>query len=114
MPELQFPRLTPKPQRKRVARTCAGHRTWVKRHYCSVPGCRRTPIECAHVRRGTDGATGMKPSDRWVISLCSAHHREQHTLGERSFEAEYGIDLVALAGEFARRSPHRLKLLDCD
>ena len=112
MPELLFPRLTPKLHRKRLTRSCAGHRAWVKRHHCSVPGCRRTPIECAHVRRGTDGATGMKPSDRWVISLCSAHHREQHVRGERAFEAEYGIDMVALAIEFAWRSPHRPKLLE--
>lgn len=52
----------------------------------------------------------IKPSDRWVISLCSYHHREQHQLGEDQFEARYGIELVDLAEEFARRSPHRNKL----
>jgi hypothetical protein len=53
----------------------------------------------------------LKPSDRWVISLCMFHHREQHRIGERTFGAKHGIDLVKLAGEFARRSPHWRKLL---
>lgn len=52
----------------------------------------------------------LKPSDRWVISLCSYHHREQHHLGEDQFERRYRIDLMGLAEEFARQSPHRLKL----
>jgi hypothetical protein len=39
------------------------------------------------------------------------HHAEQHLLGERTFEKRYGIDLAAMASHFARRSPHRKKLL---
>jgi hypothetical protein len=52
----------------------------------------------------------LKPSDRWVISLCRQHHQEQHRLGEISFARRYGLDLVELAMEFARRSPHAPKL----
>ena len=65
------------------------------------------PIECAHVRRDTDGGAGLKPSDRWTISLCRDHHVEQHQIGEAAFEQRYGIDMRALAEEFARRSPQR-------
>ena len=65
------------------------------------------PIECAHVRCGTDGGKALKPSDRWTLSLCRCHHAEQHHIGERAFEKRYGLDLLALAQEFARRSPHR-------
>src|SRR5436305_15342556 len=69
MLELRFPALqAPKP-RKKMSRTCAAHRAWVRRHRCSVPGCRNLPIECAHVRGGTDGGLGVKPSDKWTISL---------------------------------------------
>jgi hypothetical protein len=110
MPELSFPRLLPKQGPKQNLRVCPGHRAWVRRHCCSVPGCSRRPIECAHVRHGTDGGTGIKPSDKWAISLCEFHHREQHQIGERAFERLYAIDLVALAEAFARRSPHRAKL----
>jgi len=105
-----LPRLVLQPKRKRQSRTCAAHRAWIKRHYCSVPDCRRGPIECAHVRGGTDGGAGLKPSDKWAISLCVHHHREQHRIGERRFEEKYGIDLIGLAREFARRSPHWQKL----
>jgi hypothetical protein len=92
-------------------RECPAHRAWVRGHQCCVPGCNETPIECAHVRKGTDGGTGLKPSDTWVISLCGRHHSEQHRIGEDIFAAKYGLDLMGLAIEFARRSPHRLKLL---
>jgi Putative HNHc nuclease len=109
MPEIVFPPLQAKPVRKSTVRSCAGHRAWVRRHACSVRGCRLTPIESAHVRTGTDGATGMKPSDQWVISLCANHHREQHQIGEIAFEQRYSLDLVTLAQEFARRSPYRGK-----
>lgn len=92
-------------------RTCAAHRAWVRRHHCCVPGCHKLPIECAHVRSGTDGGIGLKPSDRWVISLCVSHHVEQHQIGEGRFQRRYGLDLGQLAVAFAKQSPHRHKLV---
>ena len=62
------------------------------------------------VRIGTDGGIALKPSDRWIISLCAGHHREQHQLGERRFQTTYRLDLIELAKEFARKSPHFAKL----
>jgi hypothetical protein len=110
MPELRFPSRLPAAPPKSTTRTCAGHRAWVRRHCCSVPGCRQRPIECAHVRIGTDGGAGMKPSDKWVLSLCTSHHREQHRIGEHAFEQLYCLDLKSLASEFAARSPYRRRL----
>jgi hypothetical protein len=110
MPSLVLPRRIAQLRSKRNLRNCPGHRVWVRRHHCSVPGCLRQPIECVHVRARTDGGTGMKPSDRWVISLCVFHHREQHQIGESRFEEKHDIDMIALAREFARRSPHWLRL----
>jgi hypothetical protein len=106
MPEVIFPPRLTKPHLERESRTCPGHRAWVRRHHCSVQSCRGMPIECAHVRKTGHGGMGLKPSDRWVVSLCAFHHKEQHRIGERAFEARYGIDLIELACEFARRSPH--------
>ena len=77
---------------------------------CCIPDCNGRPIEVAHVRTGTDGGAGLKPSDKWCISLCAAHHRLQHSLGEPEFERRFGIDMKALAREFARKSPHRARL----
>lgn len=102
------PRIT-RPKRETGKRSPA-HRAWVRSHQCSVPGCLSMPIEAAHVRRGTDGGMGQKPSDIWCISLCRDHHTEQHTIGESSFEARHGINMRALAEEFFARSPHRSKL----
>ena len=106
MPELRFPSLLPQEPRKRSSRTCAAHRAWVRKHRCSVRGCRGQPIVCAHVRSGTDGGLGLKPSDQWTISLCQHHHLEQHIIGEEAFEANYDLNLIELAREFARRSPY--------
>lgn len=47
--------------------------------------CASPHVEAAHLRMGTDGGMGMKPSDRWVLPLCSAHHRQQHAMGEPAF-----------------------------
>jgi hypothetical protein len=109
MPSARLPKRLERAERRRDERCSPAHRAWIRRHHCSVPGCTSTPIECAHVRSGTDGGIGLKPSDKWAISLCRDHHREQHQLGEREFQKRHRIDLHDLALEFAKRSPH-LKL----
>ena len=106
MPSLRLPGKLTRPKPTRERRSCPAHRAWVRRHRCSVPECDQLPIECAHVRRGTDGGQGLKPSDRFCLSLCAPHHAEQHRIGEAAFERRYGIDLLALAELFAVRSPH--------
>jgi hypothetical protein len=104
---MRLPNRLQKERKVALERECSGHRAWVRRHHCCVPGCLNIPIECAHVRTGTDGGVGLKPSDRWTVSLCSAHHAEQHRIGERRFERRYGLDLRVLAMNFALKSPHR-------
>lgn len=54
------------------------------------------PIEAAHARsRGAGG-------DRYqLVPLCSAHHREQHSVGVRTFQTRHGIDLLAAAARIA-------------
>lgn len=107
----QFPARIRHRRRIKRNRECPAHRAWIRRHHCSVPGCQSTLIECAHVRVGTDGGTGLKPSDRWTVSLCRSHHSEQHEVGEKEFADRYGLDLFELAQIFARRSPHWAQLL---
>lgn len=60
------------------------------------------------MRLGSDAAMSRKPSDWFTVSMCGGlegHHAESHRIGERSFAAKYGLDLHALADEFARASP---------
>ena len=78
------------------------HRQFIRRHAC-VMGCERLPIQCAHVRLGTDGGTGLKPSDWWCVPLCAKHHADQHAIGEQSFW--HGIDPRKLALSYALKSP---------
>jgi hypothetical protein len=63
-----------------------------------------------HVRTAANAGTGMKPSDAYTCSGCTEHHRECHRIGEKSFEAKYKINLMALAREFFERSPFRSRL----
>lgn len=112
MADLRLPDRVRTDKRRDPSRNCPAHRAWVRKHHCCVPGCKRVPIECAHVRTSTDGGLALKPSDRWCISLCSFHHAEQHVLGERRFEGKHGICLAELAELFARASPRARALVD--
>lgn len=85
------------------------HRSWVRGFACSACGSTEA-IECAHVRKGTDGGMGIKPSDKWTISLCKDCHFMSHRVGEDSFAAEFNINLKELAEEFAKKSPHWRKI----
>lgn len=112
---MTLPARKPKPKLHESKRRFPGHRAWVRGHMCAVTtSYNPTPCdgdtECAHVRMGTDGGVGVKPSDWWTVSLCRVHHAEQHQIGEGAFEKRYGLNLKALAEEFARKSPHWTKM----
>ena len=81
------------------------HRRWVKSHGCCVPGCTALRIDFAHLRSAANAGAGQRPHDGFGVSLCRRHHDEQHRRGADAFGKRYGIDLRALATEFARRSP---------
>lgn len=99
-----------KAPRRSDPRRCPRHLQYVRGHECAVPGCRSgDPIEAAHVRVGTDGGTGLKPSDKWAIPLCRSHHEEQHRIGEPHFETRHKLNMKAIAQGLWTRSPHRIK-----
>lgn len=90
------------------------HIRWIKRLPCAVRGhdCRGL-VTAHHVRRNTDGGTGLKPSDKWTVPLCDGfhgavegHHQEGDRIGWISFEDKYGVDLRALAIKLAAASPY--------
>lgn len=53
---------------------------------------------------------GQRPDDFYGIALCRDHHAEQHSVGEKSFEARHSLNMMALADEFARASPKRTEI----
>lgn len=88
---------------------CYGHLRFIRAHHCSVPGCASTQIEAAHVRGGTDGGMGQKPSDRFTLPICADHHREQHNIGEAAFERRHKISMRQIADKLWDISPARKK-----
>lgn len=101
------------------------HLRFVRSHECAVRGRYNTtfvrslgpeqhecsgPIQAAHIRMGTDGGAGIKPSDNFTIPLCVEAHVEQGQIGEGAFEKRYGIDTHKIASELWRRSAARMKM----
>ena len=95
---------------------CPGHLQWIRGCKCALEGraghvC-AGPVEAAHVRTGTDGAMGVKPSDYWAVPFCrDGAHAPQHSVGEAAFERANKIDMKSLARQYAAISPHRTKWL---
>ncbi len=81
------------------------HRRWVRAHGCCVPDCHAPSVDFAHLRSTANAGMAQTPHDIFGVSLCRVHHHEQHRIGADAFSNKYGIDLWALAAEFARRSP---------
>lgn len=80
---------------------------WIRTLPCHLSSgrdsvCHRYPTEAAHVR--SKGAGGHDKGN--VIPLCALHHREQHTIGIRSFVERYRsfpLDLPLLAERYGKR-----------
>lgn len=95
---------------RRPGATCRDHLEWIRLQPCL---CRRRQAigacgggtEAHHVRSGTDGGVGMKPSDAWAVPLCHHHHMEGHTVGWATFEKRYNFDLRGVATLLAAESP---------
>jgi hypothetical protein len=49
---------------------------------------------------------GIKPSDNFAVGLCRLRHREAEC-NEVAFQEKYGVDLLALAHEYALASPNK-------
>ena len=49
------------------------------------------------MRSGSDGGVGMKPADRYCVSLCTDCHALQHQFGELTFWSTVCIDPLNVA-----------------
>ena len=86
----------PDDQPETTARHNPAHLKFIRSLPCLACG-KFPPSQAAHIRCGTDGGIGLKPSDRYVVPLCDACHAAQHQLGERSFWAAVDIDPLPYA-----------------
>lgn len=88
-------------RRKRERERSSGpkaRRTWLHEQPCVITG--QSPVEEAHVRCG---GGSRKADAKWTVPMIGRLHHESHTIGIKSFEAKYGVDLDALAIETERR-----------
>ena len=86
-------RATPKPDLRRRAH----HLAFVRQQLPCVACGKQGPSEAAHVRWGTDAGVGIKPSDRYSVSLCTSCHELQHRFGELRFWSVLRIDPLNVA-----------------
>ena len=78
------------------------HLDYIRGLPCCICG-NNIETEAAHIRMRDprvgkqSPGIGRKPSDEFVIPLCSRHHHEQHRFGERNFWEHIGINPVPIA-----------------
>ncbi len=67
------------------------------------------PCVNAHVTPNTDPPSGMgrKPDAKWIVPLTEFEHLQLHSMGVRTFERYYGINLIGKAEEIDRAWRHR-------
>lgn len=79
-------------RRKPNERRAATHLAFVRDiGICIACGSERR-CQAMHVRNGTDGGVGVKPSDKYTLPGCPICHARQHKVGEVTFWGELGID----------------------
>lgn len=82
------------------------HKAWIRQQPCVVRSNDCTgPREAAHFRTATGGGMGLKPGDQWTFPACNFHHRQQHQIGEASFQHRYSLNLRAICRLYAEHSP---------
>ena len=96
MPVPRIPRTVPRRKPKPNLRRRGHHLAFVRQLPCVACG-KAAPSDAAHVRTGTDGGVGIKPGDRYAVTLCAACHAKQHRIGELTFWSALRIDPVNVA-----------------
>jgi hypothetical protein len=106
-----LPRRIPKPPKRASRWRSQAHCNFVRSHQCVVIGCTGRPIEVAHVRVGSGAGVGQKPDDWNAVSMCQAHHSEQHRIGEVSFWTKVAQQSPQeLVAAFIHASPKRQEI----
>jgi len=96
-------------RQKRQKIDSPAHEQFIRELPCVICGD-ATSTECAHVsyadlRYGKFGrGIGQKEESIWVVPLCGAHHRQQHTGNERKFWQAYAIDPCRVAAALFLRT----------
>tara|TARA_B100000424_G_scaffold100984_1_gene75821 strand:+ start:1456 stop:1794 length:339 start_codon:yes stop_codon:yes gene_type:complete len=68
----------------------AKHLNFVRSLTCFIS--EQTPSQACHIRILTDGGTGMKPSDCFVLPFTYHYHKMQSDIGEINFYKKFNIN----------------------
>lgn len=91
-----------KPARERGRQRDEAHIALIRRLPCIASGS-MVSVEAAHIRFSEDdfGKAGpghsAKPSDEWTLPLCHDEHMRQHSMAEREYWAQLGIEPLKIA-----------------
>jgi hypothetical protein len=96
MPAPRIARTVSRGKPKADLRRRIQHLAFVRQLPCVACG-KAAPSEAAHVRSGSDGGAGIKPSDRYSVSLCTECHALQHQFGELTFWSVLRLDPLNVA-----------------
>jgi hypothetical protein len=96
MPASRIPRVMARSKSRPDSRRRGRHLAFVRQLPCVACG-RAAPSEAAHVRSESDAGSGMKPSDRYSLPLCTDCHALQHQFGELRFWSVLRIDPLNVA-----------------
>src|SRR5260370_42664247 len=96
MPAPRIARTVSRGKPKADLRRRTQHLAFVRQLPCVACG-KAAPSEAAHVRSGSDGGAGIKPSDRYSVSLCTDCHALQHQFGELTFWSVLRLDPLNVA-----------------
>lgn len=69
-------------------------------------------VEAAHIRSGSDGGMGMKPSDSYVVPLHFYEHKIQHDQGEKAFFGERLPHVISLSQSLYENTGNRQKCIE--
>lgn len=89
------------PMFKRERIRSARHLAWIRTLPCVVTGT--IPVEAAHISYadplyGKKGrGMGLKEDDCWVVPLNPRQHAKQHSMNEKNYWKQCGIDPCAVA-----------------
>lgn len=78
------------------------HLDFIRSLPCIITG-ENTTVEAAHIRFADlrvdkhNAGVGAKPHDMWTLPLSGEQHRLQHSMSERKFWRETGIDPIFYA-----------------
>lgn len=79
------------------------HLNYIRSQPCMIG--QMSGSQACHIRILTDGGTGIKPSDFYVLPMEYRYHKISHDIGEARFYKEWQINPFIYAQIYVKMSP---------